>query len=504
MATINGLAWGWDPGGGGDTTPPYIAFVSPASGATVSGTVTITVIATDSGSGMNYVDFYIGTSYLGRDSTASSNQYSKSFNSLNYNDGGYTLKAYAFDNDLNVAGTQRNIYIDNFDTTAPTVSFVSPVAGATLDGLDGDLEETITVTATDTFSGMDYVDFYIDGPSIDLIYLDTDTTVASGNEYSINFDFSSYDDGDYTLKAYAYDVADNVAIKSRDIYIETTGKPLSTDPIRLAYPTSECPTWHNDAARNPHVGGDISTPHPIMYSIARRATGYGMRKLGLSGSTQTNIVKGLARFAKDWLTPIWEGDGNFKTDLDVADIFLKFYSWMDYGAPNSITISERIDCRDISAFVTGMAMAMGIKAKMLTCQYGSVKHVAALLDKGSDDWFLISVFNSYRDSDNTDSEIQEHLSGGTPGINQHVFHCIFYIDVWVNSNYHAAEVGWIAWVLTTPREYWITEMFDNFQAPEFYDGDERIDFIYFGTKWGISVSQDKLDTYEDAESVGVI
>lgn len=284
---------------------------------------------------------------------------------------------------------------------------------------------------------------------------------------------------------------------SYPIYIDSIKIILhDNDPWRLDYP-SVYSTWHGDAARHPK--------DQTMLSMARRATGYGWQRIGYNDNpvTEERIVKSLARFTKDWLTPLWEGDTNFKTDKNVAEEFLFFQSWMDYGY---ITISETFDCRDIAAFVTGMAMAMGVKAKMLTAQFGSSDHIGALLDKsGSNDWFLISVnFHSYRDSDNTDREIQDHFCGGPFGTHvQHVFHCIFDVDVWYDSNYFAAEVGWIKWVLDVEESQWILEKDNNFQAPEF-SGDYGNDFVYFGTKWGISVTSNKLQTYDDAEAQGAI
>ncbi|NHJ48456.1 MAG: hypothetical protein FK733_11790 [Asgard group archaeon] len=109
ITTLNGLGWWWDPPGGGDTTPPSLSFVSPSAGASVSGTITVKVIATDSGSGMDLVSFYIDNSFIANDYTSSNNEYSVNYNTNGLNDGSHTLKAIAFDNDGNYNLKTRSI-----------------------------------------------------------------------------------------------------------------------------------------------------------------------------------------------------------------------------------------------------------------------------------------------------------------------------------------------------------------------------------------------------------
>ena len=71
ITIVNTLAWVLDPPGD-DSTPPTASWISPASGATVSGSVNMIVSATDDDSGVAYVDFYVGSSYIGRDSVPTS------------------------------------------------------------------------------------------------------------------------------------------------------------------------------------------------------------------------------------------------------------------------------------------------------------------------------------------------------------------------------------------------------------------------------------------------
>lgn len=80
-------------GGGGDTTAPTTSITSPASGATLSGTATLSADASDN-VGVSRVEFYAGSSLIGTDSTA---PYSVSWNTTAVANGGYTLTTKAFD-----------------------------------------------------------------------------------------------------------------------------------------------------------------------------------------------------------------------------------------------------------------------------------------------------------------------------------------------------------------------------------------------------------------------
>jgi subtilisin family serine protease len=80
-------------GGGGDTTPPTTSIASPANGATVSGTTTVSATASDN-VGVSRVELYVDGSLAGTDTTS---PYSFSWNTTTVANGSHTLQTRAFD-----------------------------------------------------------------------------------------------------------------------------------------------------------------------------------------------------------------------------------------------------------------------------------------------------------------------------------------------------------------------------------------------------------------------
>src|SRR5437867_317821 len=77
-----------------DTTPPTVSITSPASGATVSGTINVTANASDN-VGVAGVQFQLDGANLGAEMTAS--PYSTSWNTTTASNGSHTLTAIARD-----------------------------------------------------------------------------------------------------------------------------------------------------------------------------------------------------------------------------------------------------------------------------------------------------------------------------------------------------------------------------------------------------------------------
>ncbi len=87
-------------GGATDTTAPIVNITAPSNGSTVSETVTISASATDVGTGVVKVEFYLNTTKIGEDTTA---PYEISWDSSSVADGSYTIKAKAIDGASNEA-----------------------------------------------------------------------------------------------------------------------------------------------------------------------------------------------------------------------------------------------------------------------------------------------------------------------------------------------------------------------------------------------------------------
>src|SRR5215831_4616361 len=123
-----------------DPTLPTVSITSPASGATVSGTTTVTATAFGSVA-VASVQFEVDGSNLGAAVTTA--PYSQSLNTTTLANGKHSLAGIATDTAGNKATSALvSITVNNpSDTTPPTESITSPANGATVSG-------TITVTAT--------------------------------------------------------------------------------------------------------------------------------------------------------------------------------------------------------------------------------------------------------------------------------------------------------------------------------------------------------------------
>src|SRR3989449_1933727 len=178
-----------------DTTPPTVSVTAPATGSTVSATVTVSAAASDN-IGVAGVQFKMdGTNYGAEDTSA---PYSTSWNTTTTSNGIHTLTAIARD----AAGNQTtsavvSVTVNNgvSDTTPPTVSVTGPADGSTVSA-------TITVSAAASDNiGVAGVQFKMDGTN-----LGAEITVAP---YSASWNTTAVSDGIHTLTAVARDAAGN-------------------------------------------------------------------------------------------------------------------------------------------------------------------------------------------------------------------------------------------------------------------------------------------------------
>lgn len=100
--------------------PPTVSITSPLDGATVSGTIEITADATDD-VGVVQVDFYVGTTLIGTDTTS---PYSVSWDSTTVTDGTYTLTATTVDTIGQTASHSISVLVDNVND--PPVANAGP------------------------------------------------------------------------------------------------------------------------------------------------------------------------------------------------------------------------------------------------------------------------------------------------------------------------------------------------------------------------------------------
>lgn len=121
-----------------DQTPPSISNFQPADNATLIGNVTLSATASDSGSGLERVEYYLNTTYIGAclsGSPCASSNYSFVWDSGTVPDGDYKLYAVAFDNSNNTAIILHNVTTDNgFDNQNPFVQITTPQDGQAVSG----------------------------------------------------------------------------------------------------------------------------------------------------------------------------------------------------------------------------------------------------------------------------------------------------------------------------------------------------------------------------------
>src|SRR5436309_844777 len=176
-----------------NTTPPAVAVTSPASGATVAGTVPVTADASDD-VGVVGVQFKLDGANLGAEDTT--NPYSVSWNTTTASNGSHTLTAVARDAAGNVTTSAGVTVTVSNDTTPPSVSITSPAGGATVSG-------TISVTASASDNvGVVGVQFKLDGANLGV----EDTT----SPYGVSWNTTTASSGSHTLTAVARDAAGNV------------------------------------------------------------------------------------------------------------------------------------------------------------------------------------------------------------------------------------------------------------------------------------------------------
>ena len=280
-----------------DTTPPAVSVTSPANGATISGTVTLTASASDN-VGVVGVQFQLdGVNGGTEDRTA---PYSVSFDTTTTSDGSHTITAIARDAAGNRATSAPvTVTVANGppppppDTTPPTVSITSPANGATISG-------TVTVTASASDNvGVAGVQLQLDGVNSGV----EDTTAP----YSIAFDTTTTSNGSHTLTAVARDAAGNRATSAPVTVTVANNAPPppppppgakrfeETDPS-VSYTAGWTPdgslSWSGGAAAFSTTTGAQATftfTGPSVTWIGGRAASTGIARISLDGAFLTEV-----------------------------------------------------------------------------------------------------------------------------------------------------------------------------------------------------------------------
>ncbi len=204
-----------------DTSDPTVSITSPASGATVNGTITITADAADD-EGVAGVRFFVDGSPVGAEDTSS--PWSVSWDTTTASDGPHTLTAVARDAAGNTATSAAvTVTVDNPDTTDPTVSITFPSTGATVSG-------TITITADAADDeGVAGVRFFVDGSPVGA----EDTS----SPWSVSWDTTTASDGAHTLTAVARDAAGNTTT-SEPVFLTVANADTTPPTVTITVPSA--------------------------------------------------------------------------------------------------------------------------------------------------------------------------------------------------------------------------------------------------------------------------
>jgi hypothetical protein len=199
-----------------NNTPPTVSISSPAAGAALTGTVTITANAVDN-VGMAGVQFQLDGVNLGSAVTGAGPAYTYSWNTTSAGNGSHTISAIAADTAGNTATTSVSVTISH---TPPTVSVTAPSAGAVLSNT-----VTLTANATDNVA-VAGVQFQLDGVNLG------SAVTGAGPTYSYSWNTAPAGNGTHTITAIATDTPGNTASASVSITIDHTPPTVSvTTPL---------------------------------------------------------------------------------------------------------------------------------------------------------------------------------------------------------------------------------------------------------------------------------
>ena len=181
-----------------DSTPPAVAIASPQAGAAVSSVVAVSVSASDN-VGIAGVQLLLDDVTLGPEMSGPGPNYTYSWNTAATTNGPHTLSARARDAAGNIA-TAANVAITVAnDTTPPTVSVTSPVAGSSLNGV---VAVVASASDNETLAG---VQFVLDGANLG------GEVTGTGPTFTYTWNTTTAANGTHTLSARARDTSGNTA-----------------------------------------------------------------------------------------------------------------------------------------------------------------------------------------------------------------------------------------------------------------------------------------------------
>jgi chitinase len=344
-----------------DSTSPVVAISSPAANATVNGTVTVSVSATDN-VGVSRVEFYVNNSLQATD-TAS--PYSFSWNTASLANGPYTLSAKAYDAAGNVGqATVVTATVNNpvADTTVPVVSVVAPANNSTVSGT-----VSVSVAASDNV-GVSKVEFYVNGA-----LQATDTA----SPYSFSWNTASVVNGVYSVIAKAYDSAGNIGTSNITTTVSNQAATAATYSI-----------WN--AATVPSVvdsGPDNAVELGLKFRTDLNGFITGIRFYKASTNTGTHIASLWTTTGARLATATFSGETtsgwqqvNFTTPVAVSanTVYVASYHTNvgHYSDNQNYFASSGVDSGPLHALANGVSGANSVYAYSTTSTFPTLSYLS--------------------------------------------------------------------------------------------------------------------------------
>ncbi len=215
-----------------DYNNPVVAINAPTSLEVISGQYQVQMTATDD-QAVDKVSIYINDIYKGDAVNSAGSTWTWDWNTLQYANNLYLLRAIAYDVQQNFSSASIGAQIDNAanDDVAPTAAFVRPPTpdyGSSVYNM-----VTMQVDATDNV-GVAEVRFYQD-----YVWRSTDT--VGGDGWNWVFDAERISAGWHTFQAVAYDAAGNESDSLEVRWnVRGGGGPICGDEIISSFIGEEC------------------------------------------------------------------------------------------------------------------------------------------------------------------------------------------------------------------------------------------------------------------------
>jgi hypothetical protein len=263
-----------------------VTITSPSSGATVSGTITVSASISPVGALVGGVQFKLDGANLGAEDTSA--PYSVSWNTTTKSNGSHTLTAVARDAlGLLYTSSPVTVTVSNApppDTTPPTVSITSPGNGATVSGIT-----TVSASASDNV-GVVGVQFFADGSA--------QGSEDTSSPYSISWNTTAASNGSHTLTARARDAAGNTATSAAvTVTVSNTPPPGTTRFEESAATLTPAGAW--SAIDSAGAGATLSGDRGVFTSTASARASFAFSGTGVRWIALPCEVCGIARIFMD-------------------------------------------------------------------------------------------------------------------------------------------------------------------------------------------------------------